>query len=66
MLGCKVHERFNLIFGTSTGAIIATLLALGFAIWCGQVILILCMSPVLTRRARKERRRAITGETAEH
>jgi uncharacterized protein len=29
MLGCPLHERFDLIFGTSTGAIIAALLGLG-------------------------------------
>jgi patatin-like phospholipase/acyl hydrolase len=29
MLGSKLHERFDLIFGTSTGAIIAALLSLG-------------------------------------
>lgn len=29
MLGCPLHERFNLIFGTSTGAVIAALIALG-------------------------------------
>lgn len=32
MLGCPLHERFGLIFGTSTGAIIATLVALGYSI----------------------------------
>lgn len=35
MLGRPLHERFNLIFGTSTGAIIAALIALGFEI--GQI-----------------------------
>ena len=29
MLGCPLHERFDLVYGTSTGAIIAALIALG-------------------------------------
>lgn len=32
MVGCPLHERFDLIFGTSTGAIIAALLGLGYKV----------------------------------
>lgn len=32
MLGCPLHEKFDLVFGTSTGAIIATLIALGHGV----------------------------------
>lgn len=32
MLGCPLFERFDYVYGTSTGAIIATLIALGYSI----------------------------------
>ncbi len=32
MLGCPLYERFDLVFGTSTGAIIAALIALGYEV----------------------------------
>ena len=32
MIGCPLYKRFDLVFGTSTGAIIAALIALGYEI----------------------------------
>lgn len=32
MIGCPLHEKFDLVFGTSTGAIIASLIALGHSV----------------------------------
>jgi predicted acylesterase/phospholipase RssA len=32
MLNCPLHARFDLVFGTSTGAIIASLIALGYEV----------------------------------
>jgi patatin-like phospholipase/acyl hydrolase len=29
LIGCRIHERFDLIYGTSTGAIITSMMALG-------------------------------------
>ncbi len=32
MIGCPLHQKFGLVFGTSTGAIIASLIALGHSV----------------------------------
>ena len=32
MIGCPLHQKFDLVFGTSTGAIIASLIALGHTV----------------------------------
>ena len=32
MIGCPLHQKFDLVFGTSTGAIIASLIALGYGV----------------------------------
>lgn len=32
MAGCRLHQKFDLVFGTSTGAIIASLIALGHSV----------------------------------
>lgn len=32
LIGCPLHEKFDLVFGTSTGAIIASMIALGMSV----------------------------------
>jgi patatin-like phospholipase/acyl hydrolase len=32
MIGCRLHERFDLVFGTSTGSIIGAMIALGMSV----------------------------------
>lgn len=32
MVGCPLHQKFDLVYGTSTGAIIAALIALGYSV----------------------------------
>lgn len=32
MIGCRLHERFDLVFGTSTGSIIGSMIALGMSV----------------------------------
>jgi uncharacterized protein len=32
MIGCRLYQRFDLVFGTSTGSIIAALICLGYAV----------------------------------
>lgn len=32
LIGCPLHQKFGLVFGTSTGAIIASLIALGYSV----------------------------------
>ena len=32
MLGCPLHQRFDLVYGTSTGSIIAALIGLGYSV----------------------------------
>nr|WP_255430880.1 patatin-like phospholipase family protein [Rhodanobacter sp. DHG33] len=51
MVGCPLYQKFDLVFGTSTGAIIASLIALGYSI---DAILNLYRSHVPTVMSQKD------------
>lgn len=51
MIGCRLHERFDLIYGTSTGSIIGTMLGLGKSV---QEIIALYQDHVPTVMKHKE------------
>ena len=58
LIGCPLHERFDLIFGTSTGAFIAALLGLGKTV---KEISVLYEEHVPHGHVEKEPAREITG-----
>src|SRR4051812_45491234 len=59
MLGCRLHERFDLIFGTSTGAIIASLLALGKSVAEITTLYEEYVPVVMQRKKRREKSEAL-------
>jgi len=59
LVSAPLHERFDLIFGTSTGAIIATLIALGHSIDQIHEIYRAHVPTVMARRTRRGRTAAL-------
>lgn len=59
LIGCPIHERFDLIFGTSTGAIIAAMLALGKRVEEIQEIYTKYVPTVMKKRLRAEKSKAL-------
>lgn len=59
LIGCPLHERFDLIFGTSTGAIIAAMLALGKSVKEIQEIYIEHVPTVMKKRFAGAKSRAL-------
>lgn len=60
LIGCPIHERFDLIFGTSTGAIIAAMLGLGKPV--GEIIDVYNKNVlrVVSARSRQEKSAALS------
>src|ERR1700727_1057225 len=59
LLKCRLHERFDLIFGTSTGAIIAALLSLGHSVQDISVLYENHVPTVMKRKWRSEKSAAL-------
>jgi uncharacterized protein len=59
MIKCPLHERFDLIFGTSTGAIIAALLALGKSVSEISDLYEKHVPIVMKRKSRSEKSQAL-------
>lgn len=61
LIGCLIHERFDLIFGTSTGAIIASLLALGKSVEDIQKVYTAHVPTVMKKTSPAEKSKALTA-----
>jgi uncharacterized protein len=59
MLNCPLYKRFDLIFGTSTGAIIASLIALGYEVEQIHALYKAHVPKVMKKRLMRSRSRAL-------
>src|ERR1700730_16915430 len=61
MIGCPLYERFDLVFGTSTGAIIAALIALGYEVGQIHALYREHVPTVMSKTTSRERSRALAA-----
>src|SRR5260221_2838776 len=61
LIRCPLHERFDLIFGTSTGAIIAALLGLGRTVKDISRLYEEHVPTVMSKKSRHEKSRALAA-----
>lgn len=59
MLGCPLYKRFDLVFGTSTGAIIAALIALGYDVDTIHALYKEHVPAIMRSKTREKRSRAL-------
>jgi patatin-like phospholipase/acyl hydrolase len=59
MIGCRLCEKFDLIFGTSTGAIIAALIALGRSVDEIHELYVEYVPEIMRKKGRKEKTEAL-------
>jgi len=60
LIGCALHERFDLIYGTSTGAIIAAMLSLGKSVKEIQGVYTTHVPTVMKESSAADKSRALT------
>lgn len=65
IISSSIHEKFDLIYGTSTGAIIAALLALGRSVDSISELYFRIIPDVMGRNSRASRTRALERHAAE-
>lgn len=61
LIACPIHERFDLIFGTSTGAIIAALLAMGKTVEQAHQLYRRYVPEVMQLKKRGDKSKALTN-----
>ena len=61
MIGCPLHERFDLVFGTSTGAIIGALIALGYGVEDIHALYKAHVPRVMLKKGADEKSRALAS-----
>jgi patatin-like phospholipase/acyl hydrolase len=60
LIGCPLCERFDLVFGTSTGAILAALIALGYKVDDIHNLYLTYVPTIMKRRTKRGRSAALT------
>lgn len=65
MIGCPLHQKFDLVFGTSTGAIIASLIVLGHSVDSILELYRKHVPTVMSQKTARARSAALTKLTSE-
>lgn len=65
LIGCPLHERFDLVFGTSTGAIIGALIALGYGVEDIHALYKAHVPRVMQKKSAEEKSRALADLASE-
>ena len=65
MIGCPLHQKFDLVYGTSTGAIIASLIVLGHSVDSILELYRKHVPTVMSQKTARARSAALTELTSE-